>query len=44
MVKSGSGVKHMRKHIDWSEQNWLRYEQITGQLRPERFRKSEQAG
>lgn len=39
LVMSGSGVKNIRKRIDWTERNWLRYEQITGCQRPEMFRK-----
>jgi four helix bundle protein len=40
MVMHGSGVKNIRKKIDWTERNWLRYEQITGRERPEMFRKA----
>ena len=39
MVMHGSGVKHVRKQVDFSEEVWSRYEQITGQPRPEMFRK-----
>ena len=39
MVMPGSGVKNIRKSVDWSELTWQRYEQITGQERPELFRK-----
>jgi len=39
MVKQGSGVKHIRKQIDWSEQVWEMCERITGEERPELFRK-----
>jgi hypothetical protein len=38
MVRHGSGVKHMRKTLSWSEECWQRYERITGQQRPEMFR------
>jgi len=38
MVRPGSGVKNMRKTISWTERVWQRYEQITGQQRPEIFR------
>ncbi len=39
MVKPGSGVKHHRKHVDWSEEVWERYERITGRPRPPMFQK-----
>jgi four helix bundle protein len=39
MVKPGSGVKHMRKQKNWSEEVWEMYERITGEERPELFRK-----
>ncbi|MCE9547970.1 MAG: four helix bundle protein [Planctomycetia bacterium] len=39
MVKTGSGVKHIRKRIDFSDEVRTRYEQITGEQRPEMFRK-----
>ena len=38
MVKHGSGVKHLRKTLTWSEECWQRYEQITGRQRPEMFK------
>jgi four helix bundle protein len=40
MVMPGSGVKNVRKTIDFKELDWLRYERITGKERPERFRGS----
>jgi hypothetical protein len=40
MVKTGSGVKHMRPpQKSWTDQVWERYERITGQPRPEIFRR-----
>jgi four helix bundle protein len=41
MVMPGSGVKHAGKRSDWSDQVWEIYERVTGQPRPERFRKSD---
>ncbi len=41
MVKPGSGVKHMRKVRNWTDENWDRFEKLTGQQRPEVFRKKE---
>ena len=41
MTKQGSGVKHIRKYRNWQDEAWERYEQITGQQRPELFRKKE---
>ena len=38
MVKPGSGVKHMRKQRNWSEEVWEMYERITGEERPELYR------
>ena len=38
MIKPGSGVKHMRKQRNFSEEIWERYEQLTGKERPEMFR------
>jgi four helix bundle protein len=38
MVKPGSGVKHLRKRLSWTEEVWERYERITGKPRPEMFR------
>ncbi|MGD0900394.1 MAG: four helix bundle protein [Thermoguttaceae bacterium] len=37
MVKPGSGVKHLRKEVSWTEQVWERYERITGRPRPAMF-------
>lgn len=34
MVKHGSGVKHIRKEVKWSNQVWELYERITGEERP----------
>ena len=42
MTKSGSGVKHMHKYRSWTEENWERFERITGKQRPEMFRSEEQ--
>ncbi len=43
MTKPKSGVKHMRKqrstYQSWTEENWERFERITGRQRPEIFRK-----
>ncbi|MEI8376164.1 MAG: four helix bundle protein [Planctomycetota bacterium] len=39
MVRPGSGVKNMCKTISWTEHVWQRYEQITGQPRPEIFQR-----
>lgn len=41
MVMHGSGVKHVRKYRDWSEQVWELYERITGNERPELFRREQ---
>lgn len=41
MVLPGSGVKNLRKYKSWQEEVWERYEQLTGQQRPEFFRKKE---
>ncbi len=37
MVKRGSGVKHIRNTLSWSEECWQRYERDTGRQRPEMF-------
>jgi len=42
MVKPGSGVKHIRNTLSWSEECWQRYERITGRQRPEMFRPKDQ--
>ncbi len=39
MVALGSGVKKMIKRPSWSEQVWEMYEQVTGEQRPEFFRR-----
>jgi four helix bundle protein len=39
MVMPGSGVKHMRKQVNFTEEVWETYERITGQPRPEMFRR-----
>jgi len=44
MVMPRSGVKHIRKRPDWTEQVWEIYERVTGQPRPERFRKPDPDG
>jgi four helix bundle protein len=41
MVKSGSGVKHLRKVPSWTEQVWETYERLTGKPRPPLFRQPE---
>jgi four helix bundle protein len=38
MVLPGSGVKHRRPLVNWTEEVWERYERITGQPRPAMFR------
>ncbi|MEO2091234.1 MAG: four helix bundle protein [Gemmataceae bacterium] len=43
MVMDGSGVKNVRKRVNWSEKVWETYERITGKPRPERFRTSKPA-
>jgi len=37
MVMPGSGVKHKRQCVSWTEQVWENYERITGQKRPALF-------
>jgi hypothetical protein len=39
MTKPGSGVKYVRHIRNWTDENWERYERITGQPRPEFFRR-----
>ena len=39
MVMPGSGVKHVRKPVNFSEDVWSCFERITGEQRPEMFRK-----
>lgn len=39
MVMHGSGVKNIRKTKSWSEQVWEVYEHVTGEQRPEFFRR-----
>lgn len=39
MTKPGSGVKYVRQIRNWTDENWERYERITGQPRPEFFRR-----
>ena len=41
MVRPGSGVKHMRKYKNWTDQVWEAYERTTGKQRPELFRSSD---
>ena len=38
MVKSGGGVKYSRQFKSWTDENWERFERITGKKRPEFFR------
>ncbi len=42
MVMPRSGVKHIRKQQDWSEQVWELYERTTGKERPPLFRKNKE--
>ena len=37
MIRPGSGVKHVRKAPNFTEEVWERYERITGRKRPEMF-------
>lgn len=39
MVMHGSGVKNIKKVVPWSEQVWELYESVTGEQRPEFFRR-----
>lgn len=39
MVKHGSGVKHMRKVPNFTDEVWEMYERVTGQQRPEMFQR-----
>ncbi len=39
MVMHGSGVKNIKKIVPWSEQVWELYETVTGEQRPEFFRR-----
>lgn len=39
MIKPGGGVKHTRRSTSWTDENWERYERITGKRRPEFFRR-----
>ena len=41
MVMPGSGVKHQRKYVSWTEQVWQNFERITGQKRPPLFETEE---
>lgn len=42
MVKPGSGVKHLRKMPNWTEQVWELYERTTGKPRPAMFQQPKQ--
>ena len=44
MTRRGSGVKHMHKFKNWTDEVWERYERITGQQRPELFRTKDESG
>ena len=44
MVMPRSGVKHIRKRPDWTEQVWEIYERVTGQKRPPLFESHEKQG
>jgi len=37
MVQPGSGVKHMRRQVNFTDEVWERYERITGKPRPAMF-------
>jgi four helix bundle protein len=37
MVLPGSGVKHQRKFVSWTDQVWESYERLTGNKRPPLF-------
>ena len=37
MVKQGSGVKHVQKYKNWTDQVWETYERLTGKPRPALF-------
>ena len=37
MIKPGSGVKHLRKQVNWTDQVWEIYERTTGKPRPALF-------
>jgi four helix bundle protein len=39
MVLPGSGVKHRRPAVSWTDEVWERYERITGKPRPPMFRR-----
>ena len=39
MVMPRSGVKHIRKEKNWTDEVWERYERITGEERPALFRR-----
>ena len=39
MIMPGSGVKNIRKVTSWREEVWELYERITGEQRPEFFRR-----
>ncbi len=39
MVMAGSGVKNIRKRVPFREEVWELYERVTGQQRPEFFRR-----
>ena len=34
MTMHGSGVKHVRKYVNWTEESWERLERITGVGKP----------
>ena len=38
MVRAGSGVKHIRKRTNWTDEVWEIYERTTGKERPEIFK------
>ncbi|MCE9525698.1 MAG: four helix bundle protein [Planctomycetales bacterium] len=44
MIKPGGDVKFIQKYKSWTEDNWERYDRITGKQRPEFFRNRDKGG
>ena len=42
LVQPGSGVKHLRKHISWTDRVWEVYERTTRRRRPALFEKPQE--